>query len=250
MAYRPTANLAIIFVQHLLADRKKASCPTLLSTKTPWPVVEAAQDTTVAPRHIYVIPPNVTLEIAEGRLELTPRAPDHGHIICRWTTCSARSRNTCRKRPSRSFCPAPDRTARWASAKSARRRHRDCPISRHRADHDGMPRAAIATDGVDLVLPPLQIGPELARLASHGFTRHIAPLEREGDAVSIEEEQLRKIFAVLRRDHNVDFKYYKTPTIRRRLARRMTLQKIQHVADYLKFLEQNPAEVQHLHQTC
>ena len=42
------------------------------------------------------------------------------------------------------------------------------------AKYDGMPRAAIATGMVDLVLPPERIGAKLASVARHPFLLDIA----------------------------------------------------------------------------
>jgi two-component system CheB/CheR fusion protein len=247
LEHLPTdANLAIIFVQHLLADRK-SELAHVLAGQTPWPVVEATHGSKVEPRHIYVIPPNVTLEIAEGRLALTPRATDPGH---HHLPVDYLFRSLAQFAQEKAIGVVLSGTGSDGSMGVREIRAvggiaiAQLPDS---AQYDGMPRAAIATDGVDLVLPPPQIGVELARLASHGFARHVSP-EREGDALSVEEEQLRRVFAILRAANGVDFKHYKTPTIRRRLQRRMTLQKIQKIGDYIHFLEQHPAEVHNLYR--
>src|SRR5262249_29405618 len=112
------------------------------------------------------------------------------------------------------------------------------------AKYEGMPRAAIATGVVDLVLPPEEIAAELGRLAHHPLARPTVPApvdSGDGDVFS-------RIFTVLRRATGVDFSRYKRPTIERRLHRRVVLHKLERVEQYLTLLEQNPAEVQLLYR--
>ena len=67
-------GMAFIFVQHLDHEHESA-LPHILGRATTMPVREAAQGMRVAPTEIYVIPPNSTLRLAQGRLDLDPREP-------------------------------------------------------------------------------------------------------------------------------------------------------------------------------
>ncbi|HMF09195.1 MAG TPA: CheR family methyltransferase, partial [Thermoanaerobaculia bacterium] len=110
--------------------------------------------------------------------------------------------------------------------------------------HD-MPRAAVSSGAVDFVLPPKKIAEELARLARHPYVGLIAAAEKE-----ILGEQLpdqAKIFQMLRAATGVDFSNYRQTTIRRRISRRMALNKIDRVPEYINFLKQNGGEVQKLY---
>lgn len=113
------------------------------------------------------------------------------------------------------------------------------------ARHDGMPRAAIATGVVDLILPPEAIGEELSRLGSHPFLAAASARESE---LSITDRQLERLFSLLRASSRVDFTHYKLPTIKRRLQRRMALHKVTEVERYLKLLEAEPGEVRSLYR--
>ena len=57
------------------------------------------------------------------------------------------------------------------------------------------------------------------------------------------ETELVKIFGLLRAMTGVDFSYYKLTTLKRRITRRMVLKKVNSLAEYLKYLQQNPGEV-------
>ena len=69
--------MAIVVVQHL-DPRHETKLSSLLSRVTTMPVVEAEQDQAVRPDHVYVIPRNTTMTIAQGVLNLTPRDSSHG----------------------------------------------------------------------------------------------------------------------------------------------------------------------------
>ncbi len=70
-----------------------------------------------------------------------------------------------------------------------------------------------------------------------------AKSDEEPPEPSATEELYADIFRVLRRSTGVDFGGYKRPTIARRVARRMALCRVQTLAEYLDFLNENVAEV-------
>ncbi|HYE01913.1 MAG TPA: chemotaxis protein CheB [Phycisphaerales bacterium] len=114
------------------------------------------------------------------------------------------------------------------------------------ARFDSMPRAALATGVADFVLTPRQIGLELERLAQHPYLHAPRPVVTEPMAIS--EAHLQRLYVLLRQATGVDFSFYKTPTIKRRLQRRMALRKAGDVEGYLAFLGEHPAEVRSLYQ--
>src|SRR5260370_12872005 len=69
------SGVAFVLIQHL--DPKHVSVLTeLLSRDTSMPVMEVKQGTLVQPEHVYVIPKNANMAMADRRLTLTPRAKD------------------------------------------------------------------------------------------------------------------------------------------------------------------------------
>ena len=62
------------------------------------------------------------------------------------------------------------------------------------------------------------------------------------------DEDLLKIFALLRNATGVDFTNYKRSTIHRRIARRMVLHKISSLRQYLKYLHENRVELMALYE--
>ena len=97
-----------------------------------------------------------------------------------------------------------------------------------------MPRSLSPTL-VDLSAPIELIGPLLADLASG------AGSQRPTDA-----SDLDRLLHRLRTRHGVDFSTYKTPTIARRLWRRLTAAGVATIEEYLDHLDQHPEEEQRL----
>src|SRR5262249_42981709 len=116
------------------------------------------------------------------------------------------------------------------------------------AAHEGMPRAVIAAEIADLVLPVREIAARLGQLAKH--KEQLAPLlpppVGEPSIGDEDELALKRIFDLVRLRTNHDFSRYKRATILRRLARRMQLNHRTSLDHYLTFLKDHPEEVQAL----
>ena len=70
-------GMAFVLVQHL-NPRHESRLNELLSRSTSMPVLEASDQTSLQPDHVYVIPPNSNLAIARGVFQITPRGQERG----------------------------------------------------------------------------------------------------------------------------------------------------------------------------
>jgi two-component system, chemotaxis family, CheB/CheR fusion protein len=108
------------------------------------------------------------------------------------------------------------------------------------AEYESMPRSAIETGMVDYILAPDKMPAQLVtyvkRLASGRYPRAAQGVERV-------PESLQKIFYLLRSRTGHDFSFYKKNTLCRRIERRMSVQQIERLSDYVSYLERNPQEV-------
>ena len=108
------------------------------------------------------------------------------------------------------------------------------------AKYDGMPRSAISTGLVDYVAPPKEMPNYLVSYVKHART---TPAD---DRLPVEDEPhetLRKILLLLRNHTGHDFSFYKKNTLLRRLERRKNLHRIENFAQYIRYLQQNPHEM-------
>ena len=111
------------------------------------------------------------------------------------------------------------------------------------AKYDGMPKAALDTGHVDLVLPPEKIGPELESVLNS------APQARQKAAgPEPPADAFGHILHLLLARTGCDFTAYKPTTIQRRIARRMAIHKLLNVEDYVSLLERSPDEVDALYK--
>src|SRR5262245_14527610 len=235
--------MAFVLVQHL--DPKHSSLLTeLLTRTTTMPVVEVRPGTRVQPSHVYVIPPNTTMTIADGVLQLSPRLATNaphmpvdlflrslaeaagdkaiGVVLSGSASDGALGSKAVKGEGGLTFVQDPE-TAR----------------------HDGMPRNAIASGAIDFVLPPRGIAQELVRIGRHPYLRDAVVPTVEGEPSG--ERALDQIYRVLQQESGVDFRLYRQTTIRRRIARRMLVHKVDTLDRYRRYLEENRGEVQSLY---
>src|SRR5262245_63657158 len=243
-AIPPKPGFAIVLVQHL-APQHESALPTLLTSYTRMPVVQVTEHMRVERDHVYVIPPNVQMGITDGHFHLKPLPEDRtqytpidsffislaehakrraiGVILSGTASDGASGVREIKGAGGITFAQKPDT-----------------------AKYDGMPRAAIATGMIDMVLSPAEIATKLTQVAAHPYVREVVPTS--GDELSVRDEQLRRIFDLLRPASGIDFKHYKLPTIKRRLLRRMALHRMTDIQHYIRLLEETPAEVRALYQ--
>src|SRR5215510_366931 len=108
------------------------------------------------------------------------------------------------------------------------------------AEYPSMPRSAIATGVVDIVMPVRDLGSRLVDLIRLKRSVSIAELPK------VDEELLRRVLAHLRVRTGHDFSKYKRSTVLRRIARRMQVTRTDELKDYYDILRDNADEAQAL----
>lgn len=231
------AGLAYLVVQHLDAGHS-SMLADILSKKTALPVSEATQNVLIEANHVYVIPPNTSMTVADNQVLLKPRqklgspmpvddlleslaahgADVVGVILSGSGSDGALGMQAIKERGGITFAQ---------DAASAR--------------FYGMPQAAIDLGCVDFVLTPKQIAQHIQRLGRRaGLTATRATPVAE--PLAVDDEHLGDIFRHLRNACDIDFTHYKRGTITRRLARRLALHDLETVPEYVALLERDPAE--------
>lgn len=231
-------NIAVIIIQHL-SPNYKSMMVEILSKKTKIPVHEARNGMPVEGGHIYVIPPKKKMTIKSGRLivedvdEITglnfpidtflrSLAIDQGEksiavILSGTGTDGARGIRDIKEHGGIIFVQD-EKTAKF----------------------DGMPKSAISTGVVDFVMNPTDIARKIISMPKYP-AKYIAA---EKDDVITKDEILQRILALLKANHNIDFTLYKSSNIVRRIERRMAINRIESVVDYLDYLYKNPTEIE------
>jgi two-component system, chemotaxis family, CheB/CheR fusion protein len=236
-------GMAYIYVQHL-DPKHKSMLSEILSKSTAMPIGEVEDGMVVEPDHVYVKPPNTEMGIFHGALFLMPRTePPQQHKPIDYFL---RSLAEDRKNLAIGIILSGTATDGSLGVKAIKEEGGITVAQDYEtAKYDGMPRSAVATGYIDLVLPPLKIAEELANIGKHPYLARDL-IKGEKALVAEEEETFRKIFAILRTSTGVDFTDYKQSTIKRRMARRMVLHRIQNPEDYLRFIQGEAGEVESL----
>lgn len=239
-----TLGLAYVYVQHLDPNHV-SQLSTILGRVTSMPVREAEHEMRIQPNEVYIIPPNKDMEVVDGVLTLVPRrAKPYLHLPIDQFFVSLAERQKVGAIAVVLSGMASDGTV---GLKAIKRAGGFTFAQDDSAQFTSMPRSAIAAGVVDLVLPPADIAREIERLSQKAeLFDQIDVVENEETAADTDEE-LREILHHLRKTVGVDFSHYKMSTIRRRVARRMVLHRLETLSDYERFLRKNPSEVEVLY---
>ncbi|MFB3853684.1 MAG: CheR family methyltransferase [Vicinamibacterales bacterium] len=241
-AIPPNPGFAIVLIQHLAPDHPSA-LPNLLVGRTPVPVVEATEGLAVENDRVYVIPPNRYLELRDGTLGLSPRPGERGPS----TPIDFFFTSLARVQGDRAIAVVLSGTGSDGVVGLRAVKAAGGIVFAQKpetAKYDGMPRAAADTGLVDLLLPPAEIGRKLVQLC--GYVDAGTTVLGRADLMS--PGQLEEILELLRSASGVDFSHYKTPTVRRRILRRMALARVTEPAGYVDLLRARPEEVRSLYQ--
>lgn len=104
------------------------------------------------------------------------------------------------------------------------------------AAFNSMPNSAVKAGVIDFVLPPADIAERLIEI-----NRPFTP-GQQAEPVRSDEHAFKQILSLLRARRGVDFQHYKSSTLKRRIIRRMALNKLESPAAYLQQLRDNKTE--------
>ncbi|AKG24715.1 histidine kinase [Calothrix sp. 336/3] len=238
-------GMAFVLVQHL-DPKQKSLLSEILSRVTQMPVCEVHDGIEVEANHVYVIPPNTRMTIAQGVLCLTARekAPKISMSIDGFFSSLAEERGT--KAIGVILSGGDGDGSRGLEAIKVAGGITFAQ-SGDSAQVNSMPNTAIATGYVDFILPPAAIAEKLADISRHPYVTKTIPAVLSEESTE-GKDALSQIFSLLRTTARIDFTHYKHTTIKRRIYRRMALYRLEHLDDYVRYLQENPAEVQALYQ--
>src|SRR5438876_8675766 len=178
LAALPTSTgMAFILIQHL--DPTQASMMVeLLAGHTPMKVQQAANGMPLEREHVYLIPPGVYLSIQGGALRLSGPRERHGARL----PFDFFLRSLAEELGERAICVILSGTGGDGSLGLKAVKEKGGLVivqDPDEAEYDGMPRSAIMTGAVDLVLPVADIPETLAKygrqLALNGKRKGPAP---------------------------------------------------------------------------
>ncbi|MDD2915875.1 MAG: chemotaxis protein CheB [Gallionella sp.] len=236
-------GLIYIVIQHLSPDYK-SMMDELLSKVTDIPVEVVKDGTDPLPDHIYLIPPQKNMTIFHGKLLLESQDRSHSMLnlpidLFLNSLAEDQGRNAIGIILSGT---GSDGTRGCRAIKEAG--GLVMAQSESSAKFEGMPKNVIANGLADFILPAENLPEQLLRFVQHPLAARGPELEQDAG----DKSALSKIFAMLRSKTKIDFTYYKPPTITRRIERRISINQVRSIEEYVDYLNQHPAEITALYR--
>lgn len=236
-------GMAFVLIQHLDPTHESLMVD-LLSRHTQMKVIQVEDRMQVEANHVYMIPPNWDLAIENGELLLTTPVQRRGMRM----PIDFFFKSLAKDQKEKAICiilsgTGSDGTAGLKTVKS----YGGIVLVQlpEEAQYDGMPSSAIATGVVDDILPVSDLPQRLLTYIQHSYVRGYFGTE----PIAINEpDAFNDILAILHAQLGHDFRYYKQSTLIRRIKRRMSLQQLELLREYVSYLRHNTDEIRKLFQ--
>jgi two-component system CheB/CheR fusion protein len=245
----PEPGMAFAVILHLSPEHQ-SNAAEILQRATSMPVTQVTQVLPIRADHVYVIPPGVELMMNDGHLQPVASERNKGRHVA----VDVFFRTMAEVHDRRAICVVMSGTGSDGAVGLTRvKENGGLAVAQLPEDavHDGMPRAAIGTGMVDIVLPAAEMGQRLVehwrnakRIRLPGANEPAAAGQEPGGqaAAALAEEALQEIMALLRTYTRHDFRHYKRATVLRRIERRLQVNRVADLPAYRDFLKEHPEE--------
>jgi two-component system, chemotaxis family, CheB/CheR fusion protein len=239
-AVRAPTQAVFVVIQHLAPDHR-SMMPELLARHCALPVQEALAGVRLEPDRVYLMPPGVSMTIAQDVLVFEPR-PQHGLSL----PIDQFLRSLASTLAERSIGVVLSGSGSDGAAGAATLREAGGFVMAQKpesARFDSMPRSVVAATQVDAILEPQELAERVCALTS-GRSVRLSSGELMGAPSA--KPGLQRIFETLLAQSGVDFGQYKLPTVMRRIERRMVVLGCEEVAEYADRVVADAAECEAL----
>ena len=237
------SGLAYIVVVHM-SPKQPSMMAELLRKVACIPINPAEDGEPVLPNHAYVVPSNKEINIYEGTIQLLDLMAQPNHLAIDFFFRSLAQDQKANAAGVILSGTGTDGTLGLKEIKSLG--GLTLAQSEASAKYDGMPRSAIASGAIDIVLNPDQMPEKLINFPGHRSIAASPDTAGETESMEGQHPWLPKIFALLRNQTGHDFSAYKKNTILRRISHRMGLNHIDSHNTYIRLLRENANEVEAL----
>jgi two-component system CheB/CheR fusion protein len=230
-------GMAFVVIQHL-DPNYVGIMPELLQRITKMKVFQASDALKVKPNCVYVIPPNKSLSILHGSLHLFDPVELRGLRLP--IDIFLRSLAEDRQDKSIGIILSGMGSDGSLGLKAIKEKNGmvlvQDPAS---AKFDGMPRSAIEAVIADIVASASELPSKLI-----AYLKFIPVIKINNEIEKKFKSNLDKIVILLREQSGHDFSLYKKNTLFRRIERRKGIHQIEKIQNYVRFLQENPKEVE------
>jgi two-component system CheB/CheR fusion protein len=229
-------GMAYIVIQHL-DPTNPGIMPELLQRFVNVTVIQASDNLKVKPNYVYVIPPNKSLSLLKGVLHIFEPIENRGLRLP--VDVFFKSLANDRLDKSIGIILSGMGSDGSLGLKAIKEKNGIVLVQDpNSAKFDGMPRSAIEAVNADIIAPAKELAGKL-----NDFLKYIPAVEAETKTDTLSKSSLDKIIILLREHTGYDFSLYKKNTLFRRIDRRKAVHQIDKIQNYVRFLQENPAEL-------
>jgi two-component system CheB/CheR fusion protein len=230
------SGMAFVVIQHLDPDHV-GIMPELLQRTTVMKVTQVTDNLKVKPNHVYIIPPNRSMSVLNGCLHLFEPIEKRGLRLP--IDIFFRSLADDQQEKSIGIILSGMGSDGSLGLKAIKEKNGTVlvqdPLT---SKFNSMPNNAIAAINIDIVAVANELP---AKLIS--FLKFIPAISQITVTDDNHKPNIDKIIILLRTQTGHDFSFYKKNTLFRRIERRMGIHKIDKIANYVRFLQDNPNEL-------
>jgi len=229
------SGMAFVVIQHLDPNHIGILCE-LLQRITALKVYTVTDRLKIRPNCVYVIPPNKSMSILNGSLHLFEPIEVRGlRLPIDYFFCSLADD---RKEKSIGIVLSGMGSDGSMGLKAIKENFGLVLVQDpDSAKFDSMPINAIKSVSVDKIAPANELPAKLMELTNLNY-QEVSEIQLEKDPSSLE-----KIIILLRSHTGNDFSQYKKNTLYRRIERRMNIHRIEKISLYVRYLQENSAEL-------
>jgi two-component system CheB/CheR fusion protein len=229
-------GIAFVVIQHLDPDHV-GIMPELLQRITAMKVLQATDHLRVNENHVYVIPPNKSMSILNGYLHLFEPTEVRGLRLPIDIFFRALADDQHEK--SIGIILSGMGSDGSLGLRAIKEKNGIVLVQEPlTAKFNGMPNSAIAACPVDILAAANELPAKLIAILKHSPVNIEKPVADEKN-----KSNLEKIVILLRTQTGHDFSFYKKNTLFRRIERRMAVHQIDKIVTYVRFLQENPKEL-------
>ncbi|MCE8429239.1 MAG: chemotaxis protein CheR, partial [Candidatus Methanoperedens sp.] len=230
------SGMAFVIIMHF-DPTSKSVMAEILQRYTKMEVYQAEDGVKISPNSVYIIPPNKDLALLQGTIQLPEPTVSRGirhpiDFFFRSLSEDCKERAIC-------IILSGTGTEGTLGLKAIKGEGGMVMVQDvTSATYDGMPASAIATGFADYILPPEKMPDQLLNFIKQPYIKGM----REAGLIK-QTAPMQNIFVLIRDRTGHDFSLYKESTINRRIERRMNIHQIDKPQDYIRYLLENPSEI-------
>ncbi|MBD3194423.1 MAG: hypothetical protein GF317_05160 [Candidatus Lokiarchaeota archaeon] len=235
-------GMAFIIIQHLDPDHE-SNLVSILKKYTILSISEAEDDMNVKKDHVYVIPPNRKLSIKNRIIEIEEFAEPRGKRFP--IDYLFRSLADDLKEKSIGIILSGTGTDGTSGLRSIKGVGGMAMVQDpNTTEYSGMPFSAINKASIDYIVPTEEMPAKLKQ-----YIEFLYGKLKNKDKISTQQiiTTLDEVYDIIRSQTGHEFSVYKNTTILRRIEKRMSINQINDLDDYLQFLRANRDEIDKLY---